>query len=106
MISDADLDKIRTLEHDQIVTYRVGKHTNGEAPDWSKWHTGPIFLTKRDRNLKKSLRKGCGRTWEKGAILKILPVNHAFASFCERSYHGDGYFDCEQFIFEIDMDSI
>ena len=106
MITDADLDKIRTLEHDQVVRYRLGQHTNGTEPDWSKWHTGRLYVAKRERNLKKSLRKGRGRFWEKGAILTILPANHSLVEFCETGYCGNGLFDCEEFLFEIDLESI
>lgn len=77
---------ISKLENNQTIRYRLGKH--GEhSVKWSEWKIGKIYVAKF-----------------RGNIVTLTPVGESWAEYNpQRDYHGNGFFDCEEWCMEIDL---
>lgn len=82
---------LNELKDNQTVTYRLGFHGPTQV-SWQDWQNGPIYVVRRQFDY-----KGKG----KGELLTLTPRNQGWAAYSQRDYHGDGFFDCEEFCMQI-----
>lgn len=80
--------KISDLENQQVVKYRLGKHTNGISPDWQQWKQGPMYVQRHPITNK---------------VLIVTPQDECCAEFSPEDFCSDWkQFSCEEYLMEIE----
>ncbi len=76
--------RLEDLQDGQTVEYRLGRHGDTRIM-WEPWTRGPIYVARN----------------QKGQLVNLTTMLDQWAEYSWRDYHGNGFFDAEEYCLEI-----